>query len=202
MLFLSDYQNSVSRHEMWNGGHSCMKCTPWITSFKNSGWRYRYLSTKANVILLVSWPAKSTSKMLSLMSSTLMKLPSSFGVVSKMERRSWLTEAFPSFKSCTQNSSCHFQIDWSHRLNPSVSGRKIAIKINSTPKLCTQYSVSVTCKAFMCMGLSQNVYKWSNMKRTKELSTSELELKAFGNCKGDKCFFSMLLALKPPLHNS
>lgn len=89
-------------------------------------------------------------------------------------------------------------IDW----NPSISGRKIAIKINSTPKLCTQYSVSVTCKAFMCMGLSQNVYKWSNMKRTKELSNSELELKAFGNCKGDKCFFSMLLALKPPLHNS
>lgn len=118
MWLLSDYQTSVSRHEMWNGGHSCMKCTPWITSFKNSGWRYRYLSTKANVILLVSWPAKSTSKMLSLMSSTLMKLPSSFEDVSKTERRSWLTEAFPSFKSCTQNSSCHFQIDWSHRLNP------------------------------------------------------------------------------------
>ena len=99
--------NSVCRHEMWNDGHSCMKCTPWITSFKNSGWRYRYLSTKANVILLVSWPANSISKMLSLMSSTLMKLPSSIGMVSKTERRSWLAEAFPSFKSCTQNSSCH-----------------------------------------------------------------------------------------------
>ena len=61
---------------------------------------------------------------------------------------------------------------------PCISERKIAIKSNSTPKLCTQHSVSVTCKASVCMGLSQNIDKWSNMKRTKELSNSELELEA------------------------
>lgn len=169
MLFLSDYQNSVSRHEMWNGGHSCMKCTPWITSFKNSGWRYRYLSTKANVILLVSWPAKSTSTMLSLTSSTLMKLPSSFGVVSKMERRSWLTEAFPSFKSCTQNSSCHFQIDWSHRLNPSVSGRKIAIKLivlqNCAPNIQFLWHAKLLC-AWDWAKMSTSGPTWKGLKNS------------------------------------
>jgi hypothetical protein len=75
--------------------------SPWTTFVRHSGLRDRYFSTIAIVMLLVSWPANSMWVKLSLIASSDITIPSSFGVVSISASRSVRGEAVPCSSSST-----------------------------------------------------------------------------------------------------
>ena len=124
-----------------------------MTFAKHSGLRERYLSTSARVMLVVSWPAKIKRFMLSLIASSDITTPSSFGVVSMMASRSFRGVAFPCSSSyAAEIQTTRYEGFYSDNWKYCYIGMNLALqrlRIASAHLTCFLSAIRVSTMAYM-----------------------------------------------------